>query len=93
VIFALLALEGLETDASLRSVLATISIAVLISVVSHGASAGVLADRFGAWAQTHPAGLTEPGALEGAAVAPDEGVATDTTEEPKPRGWRRFVAH
>ena len=44
VIFALLALEGL--DEAGRDVVAVISLTVLVSVVAHGFSAGPLANRF-----------------------------------------------
>lgn len=49
VVFALLAVEELEVDASLQQVLATISLTVLLSVLAHGLSADPLAVRYGAW--------------------------------------------
>jgi NhaP-type Na+/H+ or K+/H+ antiporter len=61
VVFALIALESLETDDNLRTVLATISLTVLLSVVAHGFSAAPLAARYGAWVTraTPPAELAE----------------------------------
>ena len=49
VVFALIALESLDIDDNLRTVLATISLTVLLSVVAHGFSAQPLAARYGAW--------------------------------------------
>ncbi len=61
VIFALIALESLEQDDALRTVLATISFTVLLSVVAHGFSAEPLAQRYGAWAKrTNPPIEGEP---------------------------------
>lgn len=80
VIFALLALDGLERDPALQTVLATVSLTVLLSVVAHGASAEVLSRRFGAWAAAHPGGVGGP--------APT--IAPDAEGGPRPRGWRRL---
>jgi NhaP-type Na+/H+ or K+/H+ antiporter len=61
VIFALIALESLEQDDALRTVLGTISFTVLLSVVAHGFSAEPLARRYGAWAKrTNPPIEREP---------------------------------
>ena len=65
VVFTLLALEGLELDAALTQVVATICLTVLLSVLAHGLSAEPLAKRYGAWVErTRPtqemAGSTEP---------------------------------
>ena len=65
VVFTLLALEGLELDADLTRVVATICLTVLLSVLAHGLSADPLARRYGAWvAQARPTqelgGSTEP---------------------------------
>jgi NhaP-type Na+/H+ or K+/H+ antiporter len=61
VIFALIALESLEQDDALRTVLATIAFTVLLSVVAHGFSAEPLARRYGAWAKrTNPPIEGEP---------------------------------
>jgi sodium/hydrogen antiporter len=49
VIFALLALESLARDEALRTLLATVSLTVLLSVVAHGFSAEPLARRYGGW--------------------------------------------
>jgi NhaP-type Na+/H+ or K+/H+ antiporter len=55
VVFALIAVESLEGDAALRTVLATISVTVLLSVLLHGTSAPPAARRYGRWAeQVHP---------------------------------------
>ncbi len=51
VVFALLAIETLEGDENLRTVLAAISVAVLLSVLLHGLSASPGARRYGRWAQ------------------------------------------
>jgi len=65
VVFALLAIEDLEVDDSLRTAVSTIALTVLLSVVLHGVTADLLAARYGAWvdrerprAETKPA--TEP---------------------------------
>ena len=65
VVFTLLAAEGLDLDADLVRVIATICLTVLLSVLAHGLSADPLARRYGAWAQrTRPdqelVGSTEP---------------------------------
>jgi NhaP-type Na+/H+ or K+/H+ antiporter len=61
VIFALIALESLEQDDALRTVLGTISFTVLLSVIAHGFSAEPLARRYGAWAKrTNPPIEREP---------------------------------
>lgn len=51
VVFALISIESLEDDADLVTVLATISVAVLLSVVLHGVTAPPAARRYGQWAQ------------------------------------------
>ena len=65
VVFALLAIEDLEVDDSLRTAVSTIALTVLLSVVLHGVTADLFAARYGAWvdrerprAETKPA--TEP---------------------------------
>jgi NhaP-type Na+/H+ or K+/H+ antiporter len=65
VVFALLAVEDLEVDESLRTAVSTLALTVLLSVVLHGLSADLFATRYGAWvgrkrppAETAPA--TEP---------------------------------
>ena len=65
VVFALLAVEDLDVDASLREAIATLAMTVLLSVILHGLTADVFAARYGAWidrvrppAETAPA--TEP---------------------------------
>jgi len=65
VVFALLAVEDLEVDDSLRTAVSTIALTVLLSVVLHGVTADLFAARYGAWvdrerprAETKPA--TEP---------------------------------
>lgn len=50
VVFALLALEGLEDDVTLRRIVATIACTVVLSVFAHGLTASPLATRYGAWA-------------------------------------------
>ena len=65
VVFALIALESLVPDEDLRTVLATISATVLLSVIAHGFSAEPLAKRYGHWvSRTHApierAAATEP---------------------------------
>ena len=61
VVFSLIALESLDVDDSLRVVLATISLTVLLSVIAHGFSAQPLANRYGEWVTrvTPPAELAE----------------------------------
>ena len=44
-------LEGLELDAALTQVVATICLTVLLSVLAHGLSAEPLARRYGAWVE------------------------------------------
>lgn len=63
VIFALIAVESLDTGGDLDRVLATICLTVLVSVAAHGFSADPLARRYGAWvAHVRPAAeLAEPG--------------------------------
>ena len=51
VVFALLALESLEDDVTLRRIVATIACTVVISVFAHGLTASPLANRYGAWAK------------------------------------------
>jgi NhaP-type Na+/H+ or K+/H+ antiporter len=65
VVFALLAVEDLEVDDSLRTAVSTLALTVLLSVILHGLSADLFATRYGAWverqrppAETAPA--TEP---------------------------------
>ena len=65
VVFALLAVEDLEIDDSLRTAISTLALTVLLSVILHGLTADMFATRFGAWidrerppAETAPA--TEP---------------------------------
>lgn len=64
VIFALIALESLEPDDALRTVLAVISFTVLASVVAHGFSAEPLARRYGAWAARTSPPIEEEASLE-----------------------------
>jgi len=55
VVFALIAVEELESDEPLRHAIATIALTVLLSVLAHGLTADVLAARYGAWvARTAP---------------------------------------
>ena len=49
VVFALLAIEDLEVDDSLRTAVSTIALTVLLSVVLHGVTADLFATRYGAW--------------------------------------------
>ncbi|MGA8047424.1 MAG: cation:proton antiporter [Dermatophilaceae bacterium] len=49
VVFALLALESLADDVTLRRIVATIACTVVISVFAHGLTASPLANRYGAW--------------------------------------------
>jgi NhaP-type Na+/H+ or K+/H+ antiporter len=51
VVFALIAIETLEGDENLRTVLATISVTVLLSVLLHGVSAPPGARRYGQWVE------------------------------------------
>ncbi len=74
VVFALIALESLDVDDTLRTVLATICLTVLLSVVAHGFSAQPLATRYGAWVTS---------------AAPAAELAdTDHDAEPRTRGAR-----
>jgi NhaP-type Na+/H+ or K+/H+ antiporter len=65
VVFALLAVEDLEVDDSLRTAISTLALTVLLSVILHGLTADLFATRYGGWidrerppAETAPA--TEP---------------------------------
>ena len=49
VVFALLAVEDLEVDDSLRTAVSTIALTVLFSVVLHGVTADLFATRYGVW--------------------------------------------
>ena len=49
VVFALLAIEDLEVDDSLRTAVSTIALTVLLSVVLHGVTADLFATRYGVW--------------------------------------------
>jgi sodium/hydrogen antiporter len=49
VVFALIALESLQLTGPGRRVLATVTMAVLLSVVAHGLTAGPLGRRYGDW--------------------------------------------
>ena len=65
VVFALLAVEDLDMDDALRTAISTIAMTVLLSVILHGLTADVLAERYGAWIdRTRPptecAAATEP---------------------------------
>jgi NhaP-type Na+/H+ or K+/H+ antiporter len=61
VVFALLAIEELELDDSLREALAVITVTVLLSVILHGLTADVFATRYGAWiAREQPSSETSP---------------------------------
>lgn len=51
IVFALIALESLELNPAVASVLVTISMTVMLSVVAHGVSAEPLAARYGAWVE------------------------------------------
>jgi NhaP-type Na+/H+ or K+/H+ antiporter len=50
-VFALLAIEDLDRDGPLRTVTATITVTVLLSVVLHGVTADPLARRYGRWVE------------------------------------------
>ncbi|MCU0300931.1 MAG: cation:proton antiporter [Candidatus Nanopelagicales bacterium] len=85
VVFALIAVESLVSDAALDVVLGTISITVLGSVVAHGMSADPWSERFGAWVRrTRPAGelagASEPRSRDGRIGA------TRTAAAPAPPG-------
>ncbi|SDJ40241.1 sodium/proton antiporter, CPA1 family [Frankineae bacterium MT45] len=71
VIFGLIALEDHPDDPDVRRVVGTIALTVLLSVVLHGASAGVGAVRYGAWANR-----ARPTAELGSAVTPVSGRGT-----------------
>jgi len=65
VVFALLAVEELDVDDSLRTALATVAMTVLLSVILHGLTADVFAERYGSWIDrtrppTETAAATEP---------------------------------
>jgi len=65
VVFALLAVEDLAVDDSLRTAVSTLALTVLLSVVLHGVTADLFATRYGAWVdrQRPPAEIapaTEP---------------------------------
>ena len=49
VVFALIAVETLDPDPALHSVVATVALTVLGSVVLHGLTSQPLSERFGAW--------------------------------------------
>jgi sodium/hydrogen antiporter len=51
VVFVLLAVEAIPESSTLNAVMATVLLTVALSVLFHGASADVLADRYGAWVQ------------------------------------------
>ncbi len=52
VVFALIAVETLEVDDSLRAALAIVTLTVTLSVLAHGLSADPLAQRYGRWADS-----------------------------------------
>jgi sodium/hydrogen antiporter len=55
VVFALIATEDLPANSDLKSVTGAIALTVLLSVVLHGISADIGAQRYGAWVtQTQP---------------------------------------
>lgn len=49
VVFALIAVETLEVDDTLRAALAIVTLTVALSVLAHGVSADPLAQRYGRW--------------------------------------------
>ena len=51
VVFALLAVEDLPVDDSLRTAIATLAMTVLLSVILHGLTADVFARRYGDWVE------------------------------------------
>ena len=51
VVFALLAVEDLELNDSLRTAIATLAMTVLLSVILHGLTADVFARRYGDWVE------------------------------------------
>jgi len=48
-VFALLAVEDLEVDDSLRTAISTLALTVLLSVIMHGLTADIFAARFCGW--------------------------------------------
>jgi hypothetical protein len=55
VVFGLIATEELPANNDVKSILGAIALTVLLSVVLHGVSADIGAQRYGAWAvQTQP---------------------------------------
>jgi NhaP-type Na+/H+ or K+/H+ antiporter len=61
VVFALLAVEDLEVDDSLRMAVSTLALTVLLSVFLHGMTADLFANRYGAWVdRQHPPAETAP---------------------------------
>ena len=63
--FALLAVEDLKVDDSLRTAVSNLALTVLLSVVQHGMTADMLAGRYGAWVDrerppAETAAATEP---------------------------------
>jgi NhaP-type Na+/H+ or K+/H+ antiporter len=76
VVFALIAVEEYPHNGDVARVAGTIALTVLLSVVLHGITADIGANRYGAWATR-----TRPHAELGAAVAPVAGRGTT-------RGWR-----
>jgi len=65
VVFALLAVEDLDLDDSLRTAISVIALTVLLSVILHGSTADILARRYGGWIRrtsppTETAPATEP---------------------------------
>ena len=49
VVFALIAVETLEVDDTLRAALSIVTLTVALSVLAHGISADPLAQRYGRW--------------------------------------------
>jgi len=65
VVFALLAVEDLQVDDSVRTAISTRAITVVLSVILHGLTADVFARRYGDWVErerplTETAPATEP---------------------------------
>ncbi len=61
VVFAVIAAEELETDDSLRTAITILAATVMLSVIAHGATADVLAKRYGQWVdRTNPPTETAP---------------------------------
>ena len=71
VVFALIALEEYPDSGDVGLITGTIALTVLFSVVLHGITADIGADRYGAWAAR-----TRPSAELGAAVEPVAGRGT-----------------